>query len=152
MSVTPARPAEVITNPRRLISADLFGRLVARIVHERCMSTEEAERLLTQALAFLQACALNPGAGLAPSRAVDVGWHTFVLYTREYAEFCHRVAGRFIHHTPDDRDGLGGDGVSIGVTVAAMAKAGLPVDLDLWEAAGDCSQCYQGCHDSPKAM
>ncbi|URM99322.1 hypothetical protein LUW76_36120 [Actinomadura madurae] len=151
MSVTAAHPAPV-AEPKRLISADLFGRLVARIASESRISTAEAERVLTQALGFLKACALNPGAGLAPSKSVDVGWHTFVLYTREYAEFCYRVAGRFIHHTPDDQSYTGNGGASIRVTVAAMERAGLPVDPDLWETGADCSQCYQGCHDSPKAM
>jgi hypothetical protein len=28
----------------------------------------------------------------------DPGWHTFVLHTRDYREFCRRVAGRFIDH------------------------------------------------------
>jgi hypothetical protein len=152
VSVTAAHPSPVVTDPRTLISADLFDRLVSRIVRERHIGTDEAERVLTQALAFLTACALNPGAGLVPSKAVDVGWHAFVLYTTEYAEFCHRVAGRFIHHMPDDESDTGTGGVGIRVTVAAMEQAGLPVDADLWETAGDCSQCYQGCHDSPKAI
>ncbi|NKZ03022.1 hypothetical protein HGB48_04545 [Actinomadura latina] len=152
MSVTAAHPSPVVTDPRTLISTDLFGRLVARIVHERHVGTDEAERVLTQALAFLTACALNPGAGLAPSKAVDVGWHAFVLYTSEYAEFCHRVAGRFIHHTPDDRGDIRTGRAGIRATVAAMEQAGLTVDPVLWETTGDCSQCHQGCHDSPKAI
>ncbi|NEA26604.1 hypothetical protein G3I70_29520 [Actinomadura bangladeshensis] len=152
MSVTAAHPIPVVTDPRTLISTDLFDKLVARIVHERHVSTDEAERVLTQALAFLMACALNPSAELAPSKAVDVGWHAFVLYTSEYAEFCHRVAGRFIHHTPDDPGDNRPRGAGIRATVAAMEQAGLPVDPVLWETAGDCSQCYQGCHDSPKAI
>ncbi|WP_217711577.1 hypothetical protein [Actinomadura sp. NAK00032] len=151
MSVMTTRPGPAATDPKRLISADLFGRLVTRIVREEHVSTEKAERILNQALAFLMACALNPGAELAPSKSVDVGWHAFVLHTREYADFCHRVAGRFIHHTPDDRSETGSGGASIRATVAAMEQAGLSVDPDLWETAGDCSQCYQGCHDSPKA-
>ncbi|SNT58193.1 hypothetical protein SAMN05443665_10491 [Actinomadura meyerae] len=147
--MTAGAPA-VVTDPKGLISPDLFGRLVARIVHEKHVSTEEAERVLHQALGFLMACALNPGAGLAPSKSVDVGWHAFVLHTREYADFCQRIAGRFIHHAPDDPSDAGSGGASIRATVAAMEQAGLHVDPDLWETAGDCSQCYQGCHDSPR--
>ena len=33
---------------------------------------------------------------------VDKAWHAFLLHTREYAEFCHQIAGRFIHHVPTD--------------------------------------------------
>ncbi|HYN38871.1 MAG TPA: hypothetical protein VES39_06450 [Rhodospirillales bacterium] len=35
-----------------------------------------------------------------PSQAVDVAWHEFILFTREYAQFCKRALGRFLHHTP----------------------------------------------------
>ncbi len=35
-----------------------------------------------------------------PSQAVDVAWHEFILFTRNYREFCRRALGRFLHHTP----------------------------------------------------
>lgn len=35
-----------------------------------------------------------------PSQAVDVAWHEFILFTRNYEHFCHRALGRFLHHTP----------------------------------------------------
>lgn len=151
MTIAAERRFPAVTDPKGLISPDLFDRLVARIVREERMSAEEADRVLVQALTFLKACALNPDAGLAPSQIVDVGWHTFILYTRDYAEFCHRVAGRFIHHTPSDERHIDGRAASIRATVATMKHSGLRVDHRLWPTAGDCSQCYQGCHDSPRA-
>jgi hypothetical protein len=35
-----------------------------------------------------------------PSQVVDDLWHEFILYTRDYAEFCTRAFGSFLHHTP----------------------------------------------------
>lgn len=35
-----------------------------------------------------------------PSQAVDDAWHEFILFTRQYDQFCHRAFGRFLHHTP----------------------------------------------------
>lgn len=35
-----------------------------------------------------------------PSQVVDVAWHEFILFTEEYARFCRKALGRFIHHTP----------------------------------------------------
>lgn len=35
-----------------------------------------------------------------PSQAVDVAWHEFILFTRNYDLFCRRGLGRFLHHTP----------------------------------------------------
>ncbi|WP_223884458.1 glycine-rich domain-containing protein [Micromonospora craniellae] len=87
---------------------------------------------------------------------MDIGWHTFILHTREYAEFCQRLAGRFIHHQPepdpDDsrRSGPEPIGAPISRTVAAIVAAGFAVDHELWGgASAECSQCHAGCHDSP---
>jgi hypothetical protein len=49
-----------------------------------------------------------------PSQVADDLWHEFILYTRNYAQFCRRAFGRFLHHTPAaalgkgvrDNDGL----------------------------------------------
>ncbi len=35
-----------------------------------------------------------------PSQVVDDLWHEFILYTRNYEQFCGRAFGRFLHHTP----------------------------------------------------
>ena len=35
-----------------------------------------------------------------PSQVVDVAWHEFILFTRQYQQFCNKAIGRFLHHTP----------------------------------------------------
>lgn len=35
-----------------------------------------------------------------PSEVVDDLWHEFILYTRNYGQFCKQAFGRFFHHTP----------------------------------------------------
>lgn len=150
MTTTAEETVTAVTNnPRDLVSPDLFDRLVARIARDQQVGTEYAERVMTQTLAFLQACALNPNAGLSPSRAVDAGWHVFVLHTREYAEFCERVAGRFIHHTPTADGAVDALAQDVAATLVTMRAAGLPVDSELWVSSAECSQCYAGCYNSP---
>jgi len=62
-----------------------------------------AERLADAALEFRRYMALV-GLGyrrlgmLSPE--VDEVWHTFILFTREYAAFCREAFGEFIHHVP----------------------------------------------------
>jgi hypothetical protein len=90
--------------------------------------------------------ALLPSPGLL----IDAGWHAFILHTADYAEFCERVAGRFIHHRPGNPSGAASGQQTIGVTIAAIRDAGLHVDPDLWVPRAECSQCYQGCADDPK--
>ncbi|MFZ1325177.1 MAG: hypothetical protein WAT67_03980 [Candidatus Contendobacter sp.] len=35
-----------------------------------------------------------------PSQVVDVAWHEFILFTREYTQFCKKAFGKYLHHTP----------------------------------------------------
>ena len=35
-----------------------------------------------------------------PSKVVDLAWHEFILFTREYEKFCRQGFGKFLHHTP----------------------------------------------------
>jgi hypothetical protein len=35
-----------------------------------------------------------------PSQVVDDFWHEFILYTRDYKQFCNQAFGQFMHHTP----------------------------------------------------
>ncbi len=140
--------AEPVTG-RSLVSAELFDKLASRIAVEEGFDRPFAERIMEQTLAFLKACADNPGLGLSPSRWVDIGWHAFVLHTRDYADFCAQVAGRFVHHEPtDDEDGDPGD--ALAPTLAAIEASGYTLDAELWPVAAKCSQCHAGCVDSPK--
>ncbi|MFD9887978.1 glycine-rich domain-containing protein [Amycolatopsis sp. NPDC059027] len=138
-----------------LVSETLFGRLVGRVAQEEACTTVMARRIVDQALAYLATCA-KVTESLAPSATVDIGWHTFILHTREYAEFCDRIAGRFIHHVPHDEDDDSSGTPLRDVmrrTVTAISAAGFAVDHELWftpsAQCADCSQCKNGCSDDP---
>lgn len=140
--VTATRPV------KDLISGQLWSRLTKRIVAEHPeIDTAMAERILEQTLGFLQLCALSKNGGHAPSDMVDIGWHTFILYTREYAELCQRIAGRFIHHCPTDEVGIDYGEGSPAQTVAAMKACGISVDEELWHGLGDCQKDCNNCKD-----
>lgn len=42
----------------------------------------------------------NKQAVAMPSQVVDELWHNFILYTRNYQQFCKRAFGHYLHHTP----------------------------------------------------
>ncbi|MEU5722740.1 hypothetical protein ABZ783_13055 [Micromonospora sp. NPDC047738] len=148
-----------VSTGRALVPDELFAQLTARIAHDHPeLAADLPARIMDQALAFLAACA-TATEPLGPSDLVDVGWHTFILHTRQYADFCQRVAGRFIHHQPDPPSEETGPsvpeplGVPISRAVAAIRAAGLAIDQELWVGAAECqskcNQCHAGCHDSP---
>jgi hypothetical protein len=52
-------------------------------------------------LKFLDVCA-DSSVTVSPPPRVDDAWHTFILFTRDYADYCDRRFGRFIHHEPTE--------------------------------------------------
>ncbi|MEU2612146.1 hypothetical protein ABZ570_11260 [Micromonospora sp. NPDC007271] len=149
-----------VSTGRRLVADELFAQLTARIARDHPeLAADLPARIMDQALAFLGACA-TAAEPLGPSDLVDIGWHTFILHTREYAGFCQRIAGRFIHHQPDPPPDETGPtppeplGAPISRAVDAIRDAGFAIDQELWAgAAADCQskchQCHAGCHNSP---
>lgn len=126
---------------KNLVGDSLWQRLVNRIVSDydyRGMDEELAQRIMHEALAFLNLCAQKTGVAYGPSELVDIGWHTFILYTKEYAAFCDRTAGRFLHHHPNDVPGERSEHGVLRRTVAALRELG-PVDETLWAQAANCS-------------
>jgi len=51
---------------------------------------------------FLLIYAANKEAVSMPSQVVDVAWHEFILFTKEYSRFCLKAFGYYIHHTPSE--------------------------------------------------
>lgn len=145
--VTTVAPASVPLANLSMMSGSLRQRLVNRIEKDEEMPRELAERILDQALGYLKLASIKPDGHYRPSPLVDIGWHTFILYTREYGKFCRDLtAGRFIHHEPTDEDGV--PNLSSGPigTMQAMHEHGIVVDEPLWAHlhAADCSDCTGG--------
>jgi hypothetical protein len=76
--------------------------LVARLQEKHHLSKEDAEMLFDDTKRFLYLLATS-GKRLSPTKMIDEGWHNFILFTKDYATFCKRYLGRFIHHTPVDK-------------------------------------------------
>ncbi|WP_435212588.1 glycine-rich domain-containing protein [Streptomyces sp. bgisy034] len=142
---------------KHLIDDQLWDRLVNRIIKDESVERSLAERIMDQALAFLTLCARSESkTSYSPSPLVDIGWHTFILYTKAYAAFCEKMGGFFIHHEPSDVPGIDYGTGNIARTVAALTAAGITVDKSLWANTGhDCgggacgTNCGgTGCSDS----
>jgi hypothetical protein len=84
-----------------------IGHVLARYRREQGFSEAIANDHRRELMRFLalSATALNHGRFYGMMGAIDELWHTFVIFTREYAEFCDKVAGRFLHHVPEVEGG-----------------------------------------------
>ena len=148
--ITAVMPASVSLANLSMISSSLRERLVNRIVNDEEMPHDLAERILDQAIGYLRLASIEPEGHYSPSPLVDIGWHTFILYTREYSQFCSDITnGGFIHHEPTDEEGV--PNLSSGPigTMQAMQKNGIVVDEPLWAHmhSGDCVNC-NSCRSS----
>ena len=64
---------------------------------------EKGSKIFTEYVRFLSLKILEQdyeGRILSPSPLVDTCWHTHILHTRSYLEFCH-FAGQVYHHRPE---------------------------------------------------
>lgn len=67
------------------------------------LSNDQAELVLKTLKSFFlisYKAKLRPVA--MPSQVVDVAWHQFILFTKNYEVFCRKGIGRFLHHTPTE--------------------------------------------------
>lgn len=63
------------------------------------MPREEFDRMLPEFQRFMALLRSYPGLGML-SPQVDNIWHSLILNTRRYQEFCEKFIGRFVHHLP----------------------------------------------------
>lgn len=65
------------------------------------LTTSETEQVIKSLREYFYLISLSNKKTVAmPSQVVDIAWHEFILFTREYAKFCASALGRFLHHTP----------------------------------------------------
>ncbi|MFF4118950.1 glycine-rich domain-containing protein [Streptomyces sp. NPDC001714] len=141
------------TDARTLISTELRETLVDNMRAKFPQLTEEkADRGVGQMLAFLAACDYSTRP-LSPSPLVDDFWHTFLLHTKAYREFCEKTFGRFLDHQPGylDPEEHGGGKALRARTVDSITLAGYEIDMEFWPELdlAECSQCHANCSDSP---
>ena len=138
-------PADTGTrDPRSFLTAQMWDREITLLVRDNPFDTVMAERLLGQAIAYLITAVEKWGQGmeLGCGELVDTAVHTLILDTRNYADFCQKYHGQFLHHVPEI--GRKADG-TIQRTARIVEENGFAVDWPLWEADfSKCSPCYPG--------
>jgi hypothetical protein len=61
---------------------------------------EKINQLFKELIDFLNACSVSV-TNKRPTREVDKLWHSFILHTEAYTQYCARYYGKYIHHRPD---------------------------------------------------
>ncbi len=83
--------------------------LVEKLVNLRVVGTAaEAEALFVEVKRHLfLALTLDDRTLPVFSTRIDEAWHQFILFTREYHDFCTRFAGHYLHHSPRESSSSG---------------------------------------------
>lgn len=78
--------------------------LVEKLVKDHIADTpEEAEALFAEVKRYLVIAALDPGKSWHMySLRIDECWHQFILFTKQYIEFCKLYFGRYVPHAPSN--------------------------------------------------
>src|SRR5437868_11715825 len=137
MTIVSAETAEAVKDPRDLVSSETFYKLVRFMVTRHRVTERYAERVIEQPLIYLTSVADNPTIRIVPDISVDPGWHCFIEHTHEYADFCERVAGWFIHHIPIMIEDIS-SGAAMERTIPALHATGYPVDMEFWSTGETC--------------
>jgi hypothetical protein len=84
------------------------------------------------------------------SESVDKVWHQFILFTKEYTNFCNKYLGGYMHHTPNTKY-TNSHSISNKRFIDLYQENYGPID-DLWTTESWCSsggcgsgQCGNGC-------
>ena len=76
----------------------IAGKVMEKYPH---LSQAQAEQVMAGLREYFHLCNIAGKRMVSmPSQAVDVAWHEFILFTRQYQYFCKKALGRFIHHIP----------------------------------------------------
>jgi hypothetical protein len=81
--------------------------IVSRFMESYDVPLAEAEELFEDTKKWLWLVAISKHIEGAPHMEittamliVDKMWHTFILFTRDYCNYCEKYLGRYIHHLP----------------------------------------------------
>lgn len=85
--------------------------VVDRFASDFSVSHSDALEIFTEMKRWLWITARRRGNGQEHANfplfneayAIDMMWHTFILFTQDYADFCDKYFGTFIHHQPKTR-------------------------------------------------
>ncbi|GGP71881.1 hypothetical protein [Streptomyces melanogenes] len=145
MTVALERPVR-LRHGRELVTPEDFNRLSAFCADEYGLEGCVAEQVMDQALALVYTMGITKaGDVMAPSAKVDPGWHTLILHTEFYSQWCMESFGYFLNHAPNSKVRTHG----LMTDVASRIKAqGFEVIDRLWLNPADCN-APTCCGDGP---
>jgi len=77
-----------------------FTQVKEKLLMKGEISPDAVDEAINEFRKYLSLVALGYKSVAMVSREVDAVWHTFILFTKDYAKFCQEAFGFFLHHQP----------------------------------------------------
>jgi hypothetical protein len=88
---------------------------------------------------FMALSAIQGAGNSVPSGPIDEMWHTALVFTKPYRDFCSQRVGRFVDHNPQEHSNPAG----YDATRRAAEELFGQLDVRFWTSEGAC--CGSGC-------
>lgn len=144
--------SQQIVNVQEVMAYQPPALLIKSFCRKYEVSEPEARQQFEECKKFLVICGESPDQAHAPSLVIDEMWHSFVLHTQDYQQFCEKYLGRFIHHRPTERP----EREAYLRTLSAYKERFGEAPIKYWPAAkaADCDSgvcqdyCSDGCNSA----
>ena len=84
-----------------LVAGMNFDRIVWKIIDsEKSLNKKEVRNSVVQYKKFLSLNRKYPDSVLVPTGEIDSVWHAHILDTKNYADDCNMLFGKFLNHEP----------------------------------------------------
>jgi hypothetical protein len=122
--------------------------IIRRIQTENGLGETEATVLFEDTKKFLALSTVTTEK-ISPTSLIDKGWHVFLMFSKEYAEFCYIYLGKFVHHAPFDLEEKNGrQKMESGIMLAKQHFNDLSFNWVPQLSNGDCSP-DSNCESAP---
>ena len=71
-----------------------------RLIQRDKLAEQEVEKAIIEFRKYMIVRLVTGKTIAMTSDIVDLVWHQFILFTKEYHEFCLTIFGEYIHHSP----------------------------------------------------
>lgn len=132
------------------VNAFNMDSIVERYASDQGLSVSQAREHERELKRYFSMVIDNPDYVYGMCGPIDELWHTFLVFTKPYQEFCHSVAGRFIHHFPNENAGDQNDSKTRQLKYEQFVNDYLETFGDkpprhFWPAAMDTGEDALGC-------
>ena len=134
---------------RDAIMAFPMGNIVTRYAKENPDLASKAKLHERELKRYLFLCAKYPERGWPMVNSIDELWHTFIIFTKDYHEFCQQLGLQYLHHQPvNDGDDLSDIPATYQEFLKLYRQEFGPASSAVWPrklAGSDCASCGKGC-------